>query len=168
MHSPTSVWREPDAIQEHLDKDQYRLYQLIWRRFVASQMLPAIYDVTSVDVKAASCQPERLPHCRRSGCVALPVSCDGLGDRLPGLFAGVRRGHRCGARRRAELGCAASSGCGRGVGFDPADPRATLHRAAAALHGGYVGPGAGKARHRPAQHVCTIISTIQDAAMSTA
>jgi DNA topoisomerase-1 len=49
---PTSVWREPDAIQEHLDKDQYRLYQLIWRRFVASQMQPAIYDVTSVDVKA--------------------------------------------------------------------------------------------------------------------
>jgi DNA topoisomerase-1 len=49
---PTSVRREPDAIQEHLDKDQYRLYQLIWRRFVASQMRPAIYDVTSVDVKA--------------------------------------------------------------------------------------------------------------------
>ena len=49
---PTSVWREPDAIQQHLEKDQYRLHQLIWRRFVASQMRPAIYDVTSVDVKA--------------------------------------------------------------------------------------------------------------------
>ncbi|MGB9880801.1 MAG: DNA topoisomerase, partial [Anaerolineae bacterium] len=49
---PTSVWREPDAIREYLDRDQYRLYQLIWRRFIACQMRPAIYDVTSVDIKA--------------------------------------------------------------------------------------------------------------------
>ncbi len=54
---PTSVRREPDAIQGHLDKDQYRLYQLIWKRFVASQMNPAIYDVTSVDVKAGRLTP---------------------------------------------------------------------------------------------------------------
>ena len=49
---PTSVWREPDAIKDHLDNGQYRLYRLIWQRFVASQMKPAIFDVTSVDVKA--------------------------------------------------------------------------------------------------------------------
>jgi DNA topoisomerase-1 len=49
---PTSVRREPDAIQAYLDKDQYRLYRLIWERFVASQMKPAIFDVTSVDIKA--------------------------------------------------------------------------------------------------------------------
>jgi DNA topoisomerase-1 len=49
---PTSVWREPDAIKDHLDKHQYRLYRLIWKRFVASQMKPAIFDVTSVDIKA--------------------------------------------------------------------------------------------------------------------
>jgi len=49
---PTSVWREPDAIKDHLDSRQYRLYRLIWQRFVASQMKPAIFDVTSVDVKA--------------------------------------------------------------------------------------------------------------------
>ncbi|MBC7233162.1 MAG: type I DNA topoisomerase [Chloroflexi bacterium] len=49
---PTSVWREPDAIRDYLDKDQYRLYQLIWKRFIACQMRPAIYNVTSVDIKA--------------------------------------------------------------------------------------------------------------------
>jgi DNA topoisomerase-1 len=71
---PTSVWREPDAIQEHLDKDQYRLYQLIWRRFVASQMRPAIYDVTSVDVKAG-----KLP-------VGAPTPTGAALDALPYLF----------------------------------------------------------------------------------
>lgn len=49
---PTSVWREPETIRDHLDADQFRLYQLIWRRFVACQMRPAIYDVTAVDIKA--------------------------------------------------------------------------------------------------------------------
>jgi len=49
---PTSVMREPDAIKQYLENDQYKLYKLIWNRFVASQMNPAIIDQTSVDVKA--------------------------------------------------------------------------------------------------------------------
>jgi DNA topoisomerase I len=49
---PTSVQREPEAVQASLDRDQFRLYQLIWKRFVASQMTPAVYDVTSVQIKA--------------------------------------------------------------------------------------------------------------------
>ncbi len=49
---PTSVHREPDAIRDYLDKDEFRLYQLIWKRFVASQMKPAVFDVTAVDIKA--------------------------------------------------------------------------------------------------------------------
>ncbi len=49
---PTSVLREPDAIKQYLEPDQYKLYKLIWNRFVASQMNPAIIDQTSVDVKA--------------------------------------------------------------------------------------------------------------------
>jgi DNA topoisomerase-1 len=44
--------REPDAIKQYLEPDQYKLYKLIWNRFVASQMNPAIIDQTSVDVKA--------------------------------------------------------------------------------------------------------------------
>jgi DNA topoisomerase I len=49
---PTSVLREPEAIKQYLEPDQYKLYKLIWNRFVASQMNPAIIDQTSVDVKA--------------------------------------------------------------------------------------------------------------------
>ncbi|OGW46133.1 MAG: DNA topoisomerase I [Nitrospirae bacterium GWC2_57_9] len=49
---PTSAMREPDAIKQHLEPDQYKLYKLIWNRFVASQMNPAIIDQTSVDIKA--------------------------------------------------------------------------------------------------------------------
>jgi len=49
---PTSVLRHPLKIKEHLGKDEFLLYQLIWTRFVASQMLPARYEVTTVDIKA--------------------------------------------------------------------------------------------------------------------
>jgi DNA topoisomerase-1 len=49
---PTFVGREPDNIKDFLTRDQYRLYKLIWERFVASQMSPAVIDTTSVDVKA--------------------------------------------------------------------------------------------------------------------
>ena len=45
---PTDVNRTPDSIKESLSKDQYRLYKLIWERFVASQMSPAQYDTLSV------------------------------------------------------------------------------------------------------------------------
>ncbi len=47
---PTSSLRQPESIKEFLNRDQFRLYQLIWQRFVASQMTAAIYDTLSVDV----------------------------------------------------------------------------------------------------------------------
>ncbi|HEU5040045.1 MAG TPA: type I DNA topoisomerase, partial [Gemmatimonadales bacterium] len=46
---PTDVRRRPDQVQRYLEPDQYRLYQLIWQRFVASQMMPAVYDMTVVE-----------------------------------------------------------------------------------------------------------------------
>jgi len=49
---PTSVYREPDAVRSHLSPEQYRLYDLIWKRFLASQMSSAVFDVTTVDVDA--------------------------------------------------------------------------------------------------------------------
>ena len=49
---PTSSMREPDSMSGYLDKDEYKLYKLIWTRFVASQMPPAIFDETVVDIKA--------------------------------------------------------------------------------------------------------------------
>lgn len=47
---PTSAKRTPKAIKQHLSRDQYRLYQLIWQRFVASQMSSAIYDTISIEI----------------------------------------------------------------------------------------------------------------------
>ncbi len=49
---PTEVLRSPDSIKDSLSKDQFRLYKLIWERFVASQMSPAVYDTLSVRLQA--------------------------------------------------------------------------------------------------------------------
>ncbi len=49
---PTSVGREPDAVRRFLNNDQFRLYNLIWQRMVASQMADALFDVTTVDIEA--------------------------------------------------------------------------------------------------------------------
>lgn len=49
---PTSAVREPDTIRDYLEPDQYKLYKLIWNRFIASQMNPAIIDQTGVDITA--------------------------------------------------------------------------------------------------------------------
>src|SRR5207253_8581605 len=48
---PTDVSRTPESIRGHLTPDQYRLYDLIWRRFVASRMAPAVYDQTQVEIE---------------------------------------------------------------------------------------------------------------------
>ncbi len=51
---PTSVRRDPKSLKSHLSRDQYRLYSLIWQRFLASQMAAALYDTLSVDVNGRS------------------------------------------------------------------------------------------------------------------
>jgi len=48
---PTDVNRTPEGIRQHLTPEQYRLYDLVWRRFVASRMAPAVYDQTQVEVE---------------------------------------------------------------------------------------------------------------------
>src|SRR5579859_4849104 len=47
---PTEVSRTPEDVRKYLDDDLFKLYQLIWQRFVASQMLPAIFDQTTIDI----------------------------------------------------------------------------------------------------------------------
>jgi DNA topoisomerase-1 len=49
---PSSVLRTPEEIERHLSDDELKLYRLIWMRFVASQMTPAIFDQTTIDVTA--------------------------------------------------------------------------------------------------------------------
>ena len=49
---PSSVARHPDQVKRFLHEDEYKVYKLIWQRFVASQMVPAVFDQTSVDIEA--------------------------------------------------------------------------------------------------------------------
>jgi len=49
---PTSVERDPEQIQKYLSADQAKLYQLVWRRFLASQMSPAEFDSTRAEIMA--------------------------------------------------------------------------------------------------------------------
>ena len=51
---PTGVARHPDEIKQYLQEDEYKVYKLIWQRFVASQMMPAVFDQTSIDIAAKS------------------------------------------------------------------------------------------------------------------
>ncbi|MDQ6773573.1 MAG: type I DNA topoisomerase [Candidatus Dormibacteraeota bacterium] len=50
---PTDPGRRPEDVRQHLSQDQYRVYDLIWRRFVASRMAPARYAGTTVEIEAA-------------------------------------------------------------------------------------------------------------------
>jgi DNA topoisomerase-1 len=57
---PTSLEHDPETVKSYLTPDQYSLYRLIWNRFVASQMPPATFDETTVDVAAASGSSEYI------------------------------------------------------------------------------------------------------------
>jgi len=52
---PTSMSLAPEQVKQFLQKDEFQLYNLIWNRFVASQMKPALFDVTTADIKAGDC-----------------------------------------------------------------------------------------------------------------
>jgi DNA topoisomerase-1 len=63
---PTSVFRTPESLKPYLDRNQYRLYRLIWQRFVASQMSPAVYDTITVRILAGPPELEDLPYLFRA------------------------------------------------------------------------------------------------------
>ena len=57
---PTSVSRTPERIKSYLSADQFKLYDLIWRRFVASQMRPAEYDTLAIEIEGLSTDHQYL------------------------------------------------------------------------------------------------------------
>ena len=63
---PTSVFRTPEDLKPFLDRNQYRLYTLIWKRFVASQMAPAVYDTISVEIQAGPPDADERPYLFRA------------------------------------------------------------------------------------------------------
>ena len=50
---PTSVLRTPESLEKYLAEDELKLYRLIWMRFIASQMMPALFDQTTIDIAAS-------------------------------------------------------------------------------------------------------------------
>jgi DNA topoisomerase-1 len=66
---PTDASRTPDSIARYLTEEQLKLYRLIWQRFVASQIVPAIYDVTTAKIAAVSAKTGKTYDFRVSGSV---------------------------------------------------------------------------------------------------
>ena len=66
---PTSSLRDPDSLKPYLSRDELRLYTLIWERFIASQMAPAILDQTSVDILAGPPTGEKPYLFRATGSI---------------------------------------------------------------------------------------------------
>ena len=98
---PTSVDASSGQIKQYLQEDEYKVYKLIWQRFVASQMNPAIFDQTTVDIDAnTAARPLSLPRDRVGAEVR----------RLPEGLRGVEG--QQGRRRRGAQ--AQAAGAGRG------------------------------------------------------
>lgn len=66
---PSDASRTPESIAKYLSDEQLKLYTLIWRRFVASQMVPAVYDVTTANIEAKSKKTGKTYDFRVSGSV---------------------------------------------------------------------------------------------------
>src|SRR5579863_4624316 len=66
---PTDASRTPESIARFLSDEQLKLYTLIWRRFIASQMMPAVYDVTTAKIEAVSSKTKKTYDFRLSGSV---------------------------------------------------------------------------------------------------
>jgi len=66
---PTDVTRTPESIARYLTEEQLKLYRLIWQRFVASQMMPAVFDVTTAKIAAVSSRTGKTYDFRTSGSI---------------------------------------------------------------------------------------------------
>jgi DNA topoisomerase-1 len=58
---PTKIYRQPEQLKPFLDPAQLKLYELIWKRMVASQMSAALYDTTNVEIEASNAAGEKQP-----------------------------------------------------------------------------------------------------------
>ncbi len=87
---PTRIHREPDQLRSYLKPEQLKLYDLIWKRMVASQMAAALLDATTVEIDAKCPEPQKGYLLRTSSSVV----------KVPGLYNCLQRGERRGRRRR--------------------------------------------------------------------
>ena len=172
----------PESVRKHLKDEQFKLYKLIWERFVASQMTPAVYDQTSVDIEAQAARTaRRTPRtgCARAGAIlkfAGWLEAYGKGEPAKSPVAGEGDDAKGERRRRGER--EAANGATAADGKDllaedaeascPSSPRAQalslvtppgviteqkFTQPPAALQRRLARARARGARHRPPEHV---------------
>ena len=139
---PTSAMRHPDQIKQYLKEDEFKVYKLIWQRFVASQITPAVFDQTTVDIDAKS--GAETFWFRVTGSV---LKFDGFLKVYEEVEGRQRRG-----RRRAQAQAAAAR-AGTEAHAAGTEAGAALHRTSAALQRSFAGQRTGRARHWPAFHL---------------
>ena len=66
---PTSIYRDPATVRPHLTSEQFRLYDLIWKRMLASQMSDALLDMTTIDIEASETPTGKVYEFRVTGSV---------------------------------------------------------------------------------------------------
>ena len=150
---PTDAARTPDSVRRYLDDEAFKLYQLIWQRFVASQMVPAVFDQTTIDVAAgdytfrASGSVEKFAGylaAYRSGEEDLEKGDDAEAEGKASAARERKRNAEAGRRRTGRWRRSRASGA-LGTAF---------YGAASALHGSDAGEGVGGKRNRAAFHLC--------------
>jgi DNA topoisomerase-1 len=102
---PTDPSRRPDTIKRHLTPDQFKLYQLVWQRFMASQMAPAVFDTTTVDFLIQSEKElgvETAPVLARIGRRSYLFRATGSVVKFPGYLALYREAHEAGEHKTLE------------------------------------------------------------------
>ncbi len=102
---PTDPTRRPDAVKRYLTPDQFKLYNLIWQRFMASQMTPAVFDTTTVDFLIQSeNEPaaEPLPVVGRIGRRSYLFRATGSIVKFKGFLVLYREGREDGEHRTLE------------------------------------------------------------------
>ena len=149
---PTTFDLPPDAVARYLEADELKLYRLIWEKFIASQMLPAVFDVTQVDVASGRYLLRATGRVLKSpGFLAVY----GVTETAAPVPA-AERTDRNGGDGEDEEGASAllpAARRGRGAAAPRRRDRAEVHPAAGAVQRGDPGQGAGGERHRPALHL---------------
>ena len=140
---PTSVMRHPDEIQKYLKEDEFKVYKLIWQRFVASQMNPAIFDQTTVDIDAS--KGSESYRFRVTGSV---MKFDGFLKVYEESKEGKDEEDEALKHKLPALNE------GQKLTLKGIEAGAALHRAAAALQRSVAGEGTGRAWHWSPVDVC--------------
>ena len=140
---PTSSRHTPEDVAQYLQEDELKLYRLIWMRFVASQMMPAVFDQTTIDV-AAKGKDEATYMFRATGSVPK------FNGFLEVYEEGKDQKDEDDEELKHQLPLVTE---GEELKFKGNRARAAFHRTAAALQRSDAGEGAGSRRRGPAVHL---------------